>query len=107
MPTHLIYGAIDDVLYVTRLRLHEVGFDSTFFRPADVKKDVIDVAAGGVQNLASLSRVEGAGHLVRLISVATHVTNRFDNQVVQVNPKGLAQHIYDALARPTNLRANL
>lgn len=65
VPTHLIYGAIDDYL------------------PAAVKMDIIDNVVWGVENLASFSRVEGAGHLV-----------------VQVNPRGLAQKIYDALNTP-------
>jgi hypothetical protein len=33
-------------------------------RPREVKDDVVNNSAGGEQNLASLSRVEGAGHLV-------------------------------------------
>ncbi|KDR77355.1 hypothetical protein GALMADRAFT_246742 [Galerina marginata CBS 339.88] len=62
VPTHLIYGEIEDYL------------------PADVRKDVVDNKAGGVQNLASLAFVPGAGHLV-----------------TQINPSGLAEKIYDAL----------
>ncbi|KIM38787.1 hypothetical protein M413DRAFT_237250 [Hebeloma cylindrosporum] len=46
VPTHLIYGAVDDYI------------------PPEVKKDVIDNAAGGAQNFASIARVAGAGHLV-------------------------------------------
>ncbi|TRM66988.1 Alpha/beta hydrolase fold-1 [Schizophyllum amplum] len=64
VPTHIIYGAIDDYI------------------PAFVKDDVIANAIGGKQHLASLSRVENAGHLV-----------------VQTNPKGLAEKIHQALRR--------
>ncbi|KAL1760754.1 Alpha/beta hydrolase fold-1 [Schizophyllum commune] len=46
VPTHIIYGAVDDYI------------------PAFVKDDVINNAIGGAQHLASLSRVENAGHLV-------------------------------------------
>lgn len=43
-------------------------------RPREVKDDVVNVAAGGEQNLASLTRVEGAGHLVsHLLPQATTV----------------------------------
>jgi hypothetical protein len=34
--------------------------------PREVKDDVVDIGAGGEQNLVSLTRVEGAGHLVSL-----------------------------------------
>lgn len=61
-PVHMIYGAIDD--YISR----------------EVKDDVVNVGAGGAQNLVSLTRVEGAGHLI-----------------IQMNPRGLAQKIHDAL----------
>lgn len=67
-PTHIIYGAIDD--YV----------------PAELKEDVIANAIGGVENLASLARLPGAGHLV-----------------VQVNPKGLAKCLFDALIMTQNI----
>ncbi|KAI5891252.1 uncharacterized protein SCHCODRAFT_02628545 [Schizophyllum commune H4-8] len=62
VPTHIIYGAVDDYL------------------PAFVKDDVINNAIGGVQHLASLSRVENAGHLV-----------------VQTSPKELAGAIHRCL----------
>ncbi|PPQ76614.1 hypothetical protein CVT26_012740, partial [Gymnopilus dilepis] len=62
VPTHLIYGAIDDYI------------------AAEVKEDIVNNRAGGMQNLASFARVPGAGHLVP-----------------QVNPTGLAEKIYDAL----------
>ncbi|GLB40015.1 putative alpha/beta hydrolase family protein [Lyophyllum shimeji] len=63
VPVHMIYGAINDYL------------------PQQVKDDIVQNAAGGLENLASFARVERAGHLV-----------------IQINPKGLAQKIYDALA---------
>ncbi|RDB28270.1 Abhydrolase domain-containing protein mpaH [Hypsizygus marmoreus] len=62
LPVHMIYGAIDDYI------------------PREVKEDVVKNAAGGEENLASLSRVENAGHLV-----------------IQMNPTGLAQRIHEAL----------
>ncbi|PPQ72182.1 hypothetical protein CVT24_002394 [Panaeolus cyanescens] len=62
-PLHLIYGAEDDYL------------------PAAVKDDVVNNAVGGIQNLASFSRVEGGGHLVP-----------------QTNPKGLGEQIYKCLS---------
>ncbi|KAF8912211.1 Alpha/beta hydrolase fold-1 [Gymnopilus junonius] len=46
VPTHLIYGAIDDYI------------------AAEVKDDIINNRAGGIANLASYTRVPGAGHLV-------------------------------------------
>jgi len=49
------------------------------YLPAEVKTKVVG-KAGGMRNLASFARVENAGHLV-----------------LQVNPKGLAEKIYDAL----------
>ncbi|KAF8878111.1 Alpha/beta hydrolase fold-1 [Infundibulicybe gibba] len=53
MPTHLVYGAIDDYI------------------PKEVKEDVINVASQG--NLASVSRVDGAGHLVRILRLIWRV----------------------------------
>ncbi|KAJ3492874.1 hypothetical protein NLJ89_g11149 [Agrocybe chaxingu] len=67
VPTHLIYGAIDDYL------------------PEEVKTDVVENAAGGLQNLGSFARVEGAGHLTP-----------------QLNPRDLASKIYDALVLISN-----
>ncbi|KAF5384362.1 hypothetical protein D9615_003153 [Tricholomella constricta] len=72
LPLHLIYGAINDYL------------------PQAVKDDVVENAVGGPENLASLSRVEGAGHLI-----------------MQMNPKGLAQKIHDALSKPARPAAKL
>ncbi|KAL1743644.1 Alpha/beta hydrolase fold-1 [Schizophyllum fasciatum] len=66
VPTHIIYGSIDDYL------------------PAFVKDDVIQNAVGGQGQLASLSRVENAGHLV-----------------VQTNPQGLAEKIHACLVSQT------
>ncbi|CAA7261886.1 unnamed protein product [Cyclocybe aegerita] len=71
VPTHLIYGAIDDYL------------------PEEVKRDVVENAAGGLQNLGSFARVESAGHLVP-----------------QLNPRGLASKIYDALVIISNSNSN-
>ncbi|KAK0205228.1 Alpha/beta hydrolase fold-1 [Desarmillaria ectypa] len=65
LPIHLIYGAIDDIL------------------PPEIKDDVINNACGGIENLASVSRVKGGGHLV-----------------VQMNPTGLAEKIWLALTSP-------
>ena len=36
-------------------------------RATHVKEDVVNNGAGGVQNLVSLSRVDGAGHLVSFL----------------------------------------
>ncbi|PFH48514.1 hypothetical protein AMATHDRAFT_149724 [Amanita thiersii Skay4041] len=69
VPTHFIYGSIDDQL------------------PRAVQEDVIKYAAGGEQMLASLSKVEGAGHLV-----------------VQIDPKGLGRKICNALQRTNHAR---
>ncbi|KAG7451534.1 uncharacterized protein BT62DRAFT_927244 [Guyanagaster necrorhizus] len=71
LPIHLIYGAIDDIL------------------PPKVKDDVINNACGGIENLGSVSRVEGGGHLV-----------------VQVNPKGLAEKIWAALTSSSKTAAH-
>ncbi|KAG6867691.1 hypothetical protein C0993_012326 [Termitomyces sp. T159_Od127] len=46
MPVHLIYGAINDYL------------------PQAIKDDIIEKSVGGINHLASFSRLEGAGHLV-------------------------------------------
>ncbi|KAF8056928.1 Alpha/beta hydrolase fold-1 [Lyophyllum atratum] len=72
VPVHMIFGAINDYI------------------PQQVKDDLVTNAAGGLENLASFSRVEGAGHLI-----------------VQMNPQGVAQKIYDALARPPRATAKL
>ncbi|KAF8878112.1 Alpha/beta hydrolase fold-1 [Infundibulicybe gibba] len=69
IPIHLVYGAID-------------------YGPKGVKEDVINVASQG--NLASVSRVGGAGHLI-----------------VQMNPKGLAERIHSILTRAKNGSAKL
>jgi hypothetical protein len=71
-------------------------------RPAAVKTDIIDNVVRGVENLASFSRVEGAGHLVNCtISLfCWWKLTPLNLQVVQVNPRGLAQKIYDALNTP-------
>ncbi|KAG6846658.1 hypothetical protein H0H93_012593, partial [Arthromyces matolae] len=62
LPVHLIYGALNDVL------------------AQSVKDDIIENSVGGLDRLASFSRLEGAGHLI-----------------VQMNPAGLARKIYEAL----------
>ncbi|KII91511.1 hypothetical protein PLICRDRAFT_38279 [Plicaturopsis crispa FD-325 SS-3] len=67
LPVHVIYGAIDD--YV----------------PRSAKDIVTGVATGGVENLKSLTRVAGSGHLI-----------------VQCAPRGLAEKIRDALVLITN-----
>ncbi|KAJ7057046.1 Alpha/beta hydrolase fold-1 [Mycena amicta] len=45
IPTHLVYGAIDDYI------------------PRRVKDVFLELGVGGEQNLASLTRIPGAGHL--------------------------------------------
>ncbi|SJL10133.1 uncharacterized protein ARMOST_13517 [Armillaria ostoyae] len=72
LPIHLIYGGIDDIL------------------PPEIKDDVINNACGGIENLASVSRVEGGGHLI-----------------VQINPTGLAEKIWAALTSNTTVQARL
>ena len=71
-------------------------------RPAAVKMDIIDNAVRGVENLASFSRVEGAGHLVNctMSLFCWWKLTPLNLQVVQVNPRGLALKIYDALNTP-------
>ncbi|KAG6823168.1 hypothetical protein H0H92_011176, partial [Tricholoma furcatifolium] len=64
IPVHLIYGADNDVL------------------PQSVKDDIVENSVGGMDRLASFSRLEGAGHLI-----------------VQMNPTGLARKIYEALTQ--------
>ncbi|KAG6881986.1 hypothetical protein C0995_016352, partial [Termitomyces sp. Mi166 len=51
--------------------------------PQVVKDDIIENSVGGVEHLASFSRLEGAGHLI-----------------IQMNPTGLARKIYDLLILP-------
>ncbi|KAG6837462.1 hypothetical protein H0H93_009005 [Arthromyces matolae] len=72
LPVHLIYGAIND------------------FTPQEAKDDVVEVAIGGTANLASLHRIEGAGH-----------------SVVQTDPTGLAHKIYESLTLTYTLVAKL
>ncbi|KAG6909417.1 hypothetical protein DXG01_000570 [Tephrocybe rancida] len=72
LPVHLIYGAMNDYL------------------PQVVKDDIVENAVGGLEHLASFSRVEGAGHLI-----------------IQMNPAGLARKIYDALMFPSRPAARL
>jgi hypothetical protein len=59
----MIYGAIDDLMWVPILR-YVTSMNAYVRRPSEAKDDVVNNAAGGEQNLASLTRVEGAGHLV-------------------------------------------
>ena len=71
--------------------------------PREVKDDVVNAGAGGAQNLASLARVEGAGHLVSLS--ASLILSEFLiswDKIVQMNPRGLAQKIHDALVLSSN-----
>jgi hypothetical protein len=49
-----------------RLYLYMINANAYGRRPREVKDDVVNNGAGGEQNLASLTRVEGAGHLVSL-----------------------------------------
>ncbi|KAG5340402.1 hypothetical protein C0989_001725 [Termitomyces sp. Mn162] len=68
VPIHLIYGAINDYLYVyIDLFSLEKSGDDDYNRPQAVKDDIIDNSVRGVEHLASFSRLEGAGHLVQLI----------------------------------------
>jgi len=72
-PTHLVYGAVDD--YLRR----------------DIKDDFLQNGVGGEQNLASLVRIPGAGHLA-----------------VQTHPTAFARTIFQILAKqPTSLQAKL
>ncbi|KAF9037745.1 Alpha/Beta hydrolase protein [Panaeolus papilionaceus] len=63
-PTHLISGGEDDYNYLT----------------VNVKEGLVYKAAGGIENLASSTRVEGGGHLVP-----------------QSNPKKIAEQIHKIL----------
>ncbi|KAF7319464.1 AB hydrolase-1 domain-containing protein [Mycena chlorophos] len=64
VPTHIIYGAVDDYI------------------PRPVKDAFIESGVGGEQNLASLMRIPGAGHLA-----------------AQTHPQALAQTIARILAQ--------
>ncbi|KAG6810634.1 hypothetical protein H0H92_011039 [Tricholoma furcatifolium] len=91
VPVHLIYGAINDYLYVFSLPFRGSKFNQRkYCSPQELKDDIVNNAIGGIQHLASLSRVEGAGHLI-----------------IQMNPTGLAQKIYDALTVPQRATAKL
>ncbi len=63
VPTHLIYGAIDDYLYAPIRRNVYLAYEP-ISRAPEIKTDVVENLVGGVENLGSFSRVEGAGHLV-------------------------------------------
>ncbi|KAH7919577.1 hypothetical protein BV22DRAFT_1123225 [Leucogyrophana mollusca] len=64
IPTHIAYGSVSDYL------------------PAECQDDVLHNASGGIENFASVVRVEGAGHLV------THT-----------HPSAVAGIIWDTLVR--------
>ncbi|THU77938.1 hypothetical protein K435DRAFT_786453 [Dendrothele bispora CBS 962.96] len=66
--------------YTKRVPIHLIYGEINDYVPWFVKEDIINNAAGGVHNFASFSRVPGAGHLA-----------------LQINPKGVAQRIYEAL----------
>ena len=69
--------------------------------PHAAQDHVVRFATGGEQFLASLSRVEDAGHLVRFdLSYACCLAlSVVPEQVVQTNPKELADKIVEALTR--------
>ncbi|KAF8958329.1 hypothetical protein BDZ97DRAFT_1842168 [Flammula alnicola] len=58
------------------------------WKAAEIKTDVVENLAGGLQNLASFTRVQGAGHLY----------------VVQMNPTGLSEKIYNALVLTSQVK---
>lgn len=72
VPVHIIYGEIDDLLYVSPLLF----FFCTHltkdcdYSPREVKDHIANEASGGADKLASLQRVPGSGHLI----VQTHPT---------------------------------
>jgi hypothetical protein len=71
----MIYGAIDDYMWV--LLLHcMTSMNACVRRPREAKDDVVNNAAGGEQNLASLTRVEGAGHLVSPFDYSSYLYSR-------------------------------
>ncbi|KAJ7216362.1 Alpha/beta hydrolase family-domain-containing protein [Mycena pura] len=70
IPTHFIYGAVDDLI------------------PRDVKDEFLANQVGGEQNLSSLTRLPGAGHLL-----------------VQTHPEALAKTISERTeTRPSSCR---
>lgn len=105
----MIYGAIDDVMYFTLspLSKSQVNSGCASYRSASTKQDIINKVVGGVQNLASFARVENAGHLVSnfcciCVVLVTYLFDSihlpdFVDQIVQMNPQGLAEKLYDVL----------
>ncbi|KAH7925336.1 alpha/beta-hydrolase [Leucogyrophana mollusca] len=71
-PIHFVYGAIDD------------------YTAAEVKDDVLNNGSGGIENLARVVRVSGAGHLV----LQTHPT-----AVAEVIWEGLVNEGHPKLRR--------
>ncbi|KAJ6597532.1 Alpha/beta hydrolase fold-1 [Mycena vulgaris] len=67
VSTHLVYGAIDDII------------------PRDVQDEFLRNGIGGEQNLASLTRIPNAGHLV-----------------VQTNPKEFARTLREILVKESS-----
>ncbi|TFK67617.1 alpha/beta-hydrolase [Pluteus cervinus] len=70
--------------YAKRTPVHMIYGAINDYLPEESQEDVVN-AIGGKHCLASFSRVEGAGHLI-----------------VQMNPRGLAKHIYNALVITQN-----
>jgi pimeloyl-ACP methyl ester carboxylesterase len=82
MPVHVIYGEIDDLLYVSPFYFFFCTHltDNCDDSPREVKDHIANEASGGLDKLASLQRVPGSGHLI-----------------VQTHPTALARALYNSL----------
>lgn len=67
--------------------------------PGNVKDDVINNASGGRKNLASVSYVEGAGHLVGSIPFGNQCRTDIRFKLPQTHPKALASHLAKIMDR--------
>lgn len=67
MPIHIVHGAVDDYLC-------ESIVDFSFYitvglvGSTDTEEDILNNASGSIANFASVARLSGAGHLVRVFS---------------------------------------
>ncbi|KAJ7594117.1 Alpha/beta hydrolase fold-1 [Mycena floridula] len=71
--------------FAKRMPVHMLYGEINDYLPQAVKDDVVENDVGGIQNLASFRRIPAAGHLAP-----------------QMNPRGVAQGIYEALSQPSN-----
>ncbi|KAJ3885328.1 Alpha/beta hydrolase family-domain-containing protein [Lentinula edodes] len=84
--------------YASRVRIHIYYGKIHDFIAKECKENVINTAAGGPQNFASIGFIDGAGHTVGLCTFASKMNHHIPFlQAPQQKPRGVAEKIFEAI----------